>query len=353
MMSRTYWMAFLLALIGLAPWMGVQAQTGTPVIRSFTVDQVPELVPGTELIFRVGGTAGGSLQLDIDGVASPLGLTETSAGMYAGAYTISIRDKVRHDSRVLATLRFDGRQATVALGQTLLTAEAHARASAPVPAPVQISRLETRNTGALTGGHVISFFVDATPGGLAMVSLDGGKSTIPLTEERTGRYSGRYTVKTRDHFSDNTQAQFSLILGDKTLRAAKPLGSGAVTPVAQAAPVEPPPACEGCGVVVSVDAVKVKGTPNYVGAIAGGVAGAALGNQIGKGDGRTLATVLGAVGGAVAGREVEKQVRADTRYDLTVKLDNGTTRVVSYDTNPGLAVGTKVRFDGDLLRVRD
>ena len=49
MMSRTYWIAFLLALIGLAPWVGVQAQSGTPVIRSFTVDQVPELVPGTEL----------------------------------------------------------------------------------------------------------------------------------------------------------------------------------------------------------------------------------------------------------------------------------------------------------------
>ncbi|MCB2001501.1 MAG: glycine zipper 2TM domain-containing protein [Burkholderiaceae bacterium] len=355
MMSRTYWIAFLLALIGLAPWVGVQAQSGTPVIRSFTVDQVPELVPGTELVFRVGGSAGGSLQLDIDGVASPLGLTETSAGMYAGAYTISIRDKVRHDSRVLATLRLDGRQTTVALSQTLLTAEAHARASAPAPVPVQISRIETRNTGALTGGHVISFIVDATPGGLAMVSLDGGKSTIPLTEERTGRYIGRYTVKTRDQFSDATLAQFSLVLADKTMRAAKPLGSGAVTPVAQAAPVEPAPApaCDGCGVVVSVNTVKVKGKPNYVGAIAGGVAGAALGNQVGKGDGRTLATVLGAVGGAVAGREVEKQVRSDTRYDLTVKLDNGTTRVVSYDANPGLAVGTKVRFDGELLRVRD
>ena len=352
MMSRTYWMPFLLALFGLVPWMGVQAQSGTPVIRSFTVDQVPELVPGTELIFRVGGSAGGSLQLDIDGVASPLGLTETSAGMYAGAYTISIRDKISHDSRVLATLRLDGRQATVALGQTLLTAAAHARMNAAVPVQPQISRIETRNTGALTGGHVISFFVDGTPGGLAMVSLDGGKSTIPLTEERTGRYSGRYTVKTRDQFSDNTQAQFSLVLADKTLRAAKPLGSGAVAPVAQAAPAEPP-VCDGCGVVVSVNTVKVKGKPNYVGAIAGGVAGAALGNQVGKGDGRTLATVLGAVGGAVAGREVEKQVRSDTRFDVTVKLDNGTTRVVSYDANPGLAVGSKVRFDGELLRVRD
>jgi len=351
MMLRNYSMTLLLAVLGFLPLAGAQAQTGTPVIRSFSVDQVPELVPGTELIFRVNGNAGGTLQIDIDGVASPLGLAETSAGLYAGAYTISIRDKIAYNGRVVATLRLDGRQTTAALGQTLLTEAAYAKASAAVQVQPQISRIETRNTGAFSGGHEISFIVNGTPGGSAMVSLDGGKSTIPLAEERSGsgRYSGRYTVKTRDQFSDATPAQFSLALADKTTRAAKPLASGALVPVAQ---VEPP-RCDGCGVVQLVKTVKVKGKPNYLGAIAGGVAGAALGNQVGKGDGRSVATVLGAVGGAVAGREIEKQVRSDTRYDVTVKLDNGTTRMISYEADPGIAVGAKVRFDGDLLRTRD
>jgi outer membrane lipoprotein SlyB len=360
MMFRTFWMSLALAMAAslLLPQALAQVQPGAPVIRSFTVDQVAELAPGTELVFRVNGSAGGSLQLDIDGVANPLGLAETSPGLYAGAYTISIRDTISHTSRVLATLRLGGRQTTVALAQTLLNEAAHARLTTP-PAQVQpvaqISRIETRNTGALTGGHEISFVVNGTPGGSAMVSLDGGKSTIALTEERTGRYSGHYTIKTRDQFSAQTQAQFTLVFADKTVRAAKPLASGvSVVPVATAeVAASSPPPCEACGVVASVKAVKVKGKPNYVGAIAGGVAGAALGNQVGKGDGRSLATVLGAVGGAVAGREIEKQVRSDVRYDVVVKLDNGSTRTISYASDPGVAVGAKVRFDGETLRMRD
>lgn len=356
MTLRTFCMSWLLAMVtGLLPLSQVQAQSGTPVIRSFTVDQVPELAPGTELIFRVAGSAGGNLQLDIDGVATPLGLAEISPGQYAGAYTISIRDKIGHTSRVLATLRVDGRQTTAALGQTLLTEAAHAKLATPpaqLQPTVQISRLETRNSGALTGGHEITFTVNGTPGGQAMVSLDGGKSTIALAEERSGRYSGRYTIKSRDQLNGQTQAQFSLVFADKTARAAKALASGAMVVPVVAAEVTAPP-CEACGVVASVQAVKAKGKPNYVGAIAGGVAGAALGNQVGKGDGRTLATVLGAVGGAVAGREIEKQVRSDVRYDVTVKLDNGSTRTISYEADPGLAVGAKVRFDGDTLRMRE
>ncbi len=349
-MLRTTRKILLLALFGLLALGGAaQAQTGGPVIRSFSVDQVPELAPGTELIFRVIGSAGGRLQLDIDGVANPLGLAETSAGTYAGAYTISIRDKVTPTSRVLATLRLDTRQTSVTLGQTLLTEAAHAKATAVLPVQPQISRIETRNTGALSGGHEISFIVNGTPGGSATVSLDGGKSTLPLAEERGGRYSGRYTIKSRDQFTDATQALFTLAMADKTTRAAKPLASGAVVPVA----LVEPPRCDACGVVVSVNQVKVKGKPNYLGAIAGGVAGAALGNQVGKGDGKTAATVLGAVGGAVAGREIEKRVRSGIRYDVAVKLDNGSTRSVSYEADPGLAVGAKVQFDGDTLRVRE
>ncbi len=344
-------MMLMLAMTSLLPLSGAHAQGSAPVIRSFAVDQVAELVPGTELIFRVNASPGGTVQLDIDGVASPLGLSETSAGMYAGAYTISIRDTIRPDSRVLATLRRDNRQASATLGQTLLTEAAHARAMALAHPQPQLTRIETRNTGALTGGNELIFTAHGTAGGSAQVSLDGGRTMIPLTEERAGRYSGRYTVKTRDQFGDATQALFSLTVADKTTRSAKPLASGALVPTALVEPVAV--ACTTCAVVVSVNKVKVKGKPNYVGAIAGGVAGAALGNQVGKGDGRTLATVLGVLGGAVAGREVEKQVRSDSHYDVVVRLDDGSSRTVSYPSDPGLAVGAKVRLEGDQLRLRD
>lgn len=351
MMFRNGCMALMLVLTSFVPMSGSQAQGNTSVIRSFTVDQVAELVPGSELVFRVNASPGGSVQLDIDGVSNPLGLSETGAGVYAGAYTISIRDRIRPDSRVLATVRLNGRQSSATLAQSLLTEAAHAKAMALASPPPQLTRIETHHTGALTGGHELTFHARGTAGGSAQVSLDGGKTMMALTEDRAGRYSGRYTIKTRDQFGDDTQALFVLTVADKTTRATKALTNGAMVPVAVPEPM--PVACLHCGVVVAVNTVKVKGKPNYIGAIAGGVAGAALGNQVGKGDGRTLATVLGVVGGAVAGREVEKQVRSDNRYDVVVRLDDGSSRTVSYPSDPGILVGAKVRFEGDQLHTRE
>ena len=340
--------AFLMGLAGFMPVAGALAQTGAPVIRSLSVEQVPQLSPGTELVFRAVGTAGGQLVLDIDGLTNQIGLSETSQGNYAGAYTISIRDKIPFDAKVKATLKVGSQQVSTLLGQHLLTDAEHAKlaAVAAPPAP-QISRIETRNTGGFTGGHELSFIVSATPGGSMLVTLDGGVSSFALAEESSGRYTGRYTVKSRDQFSATTPAVVTLTLADKTLRGAKNLAPGASAPTAVAAP-----ACDGCGVVASVNKVKVKGKPNYIGAIAGGVAGAALGNQVGKGDGKSAATILGAVGGAVAGREIEKNVKSGNRFDVIVRLDNGTSRTVSYDNDPGFAAGAKVQFVGDVLQTR-
>ncbi len=338
----------LMVLAGFMPVAGAMAQTSAPVIRSLSAEQVPQLTPGTELVFRAAGTAGGQLVLDIDGLTNQIGLSETSQGNYAGAYTISIRDKIPFDAKVKATLRVGSQQVSALLGQNLLTDAEHARllAAAAPPTP-QISRIETRNTGGFTGGHELSFIVNATPGGNMAVTLDGGVSSFALAEESSGRYTGRYTVKSRDQFSATTPAVVTLVLADKTVRVAKNLAPGAAAPTALAAP-----ACDGCGVVASVKKVKVKGKPNYVGAIAGGVAGAALGNQVGKGSGNTAATILGAVGGAVAGREIEKNVKSGNRYDVVVRLDNGTSRTMSYDNDPGVAVGAKVQFVGDVLQTR-
>lgn len=344
MTIRKSWMAFFAAVFSL--FLASAALAQTPAIRSFSVDQVPVLTPGTELIFRVGGTAGGALTMQLDGVTSTIGLTETRSGVYEGAYTISVRDKITYASKAVATLKLGNLSTQASLSQTLLTPEAHAKA-APPPAPVvSISRFETKNSGALTGGHEINFIVEGTPAAKASVSMDGGKTSIGLIEEKSGRYVGAYTVKTRDQFSDATQTVATLTLGDKKATLSKTLAVGAITPKAVAVADAK---CLECGVVQSVNAVKVKGKPNYVGAIAGGVAGAALGSQVGKGDGNTAATVVGAVGGAVAGREIEKRVRSTTRYDVAVKLNDGTLKTVSFENDPGFKVGSKVKLSGETL----
>jgi outer membrane lipoprotein SlyB len=321
-----------------------------PAITSLSVEQVAELVPGTELVFRANATANGVLRLKVDGVASLIELPQARPGAYEGAYTVSIRDKITPDSKVTATLAVGDRQATAVMAQHLLTAEAHAKATAAANPALAISRFETGNSGALAGGHEVNFTVNGTPGAKASVSLDGGKTRIALAEEKAGVYTGSYTIKTRDRLNDSTQVRATLEQGARKASLVKPLLAGATvaSPVAVAAPK-----CDTCGVVQSVTAVKLKGKPNFVGAIAGGVAGGVLGNQVGKGDGNTAATVIGAVGGAVAGREIEKRVRASTVYDVVVKMEDASTRTVRFEAQPAFTAGSKVKLSGTTLVAND
>lgn len=109
-------------------------------------------------------------------------------------------------------------------------------------------------------------------------------------------------------------------------------------------------ACDNCGRVVKVNVVEQQGEGSGLGAIAGGVAGAVIGNQVGGGSGRKIATVAGAAGGAYAGHQAEKYYKTAKRYDVIVRMEDGSRRTVSYDKEPGYAVGDKVRVvDGKLV----
>ena len=119
----------------------------------------------------------------------------------------------------------------------------------------------------------------------------------------------------------------------------------------QAAGERPAPAgCRSCGTVESLRVVKVKGDGSGIGAVGGGVLGGVVGNQIGGGNGRTAMTVLGAIGGGLAGNEVEKRVRSETRYDVEVRMRDGTHQVVRQ--NQPVAVGTRVVIEKGQLRVQ-
>jgi predicted lipid-binding transport protein (Tim44 family) len=134
---------------------------------------------------------------------------------------------------------------------------------------------------------------------------------------------------------------------DETAAASEPAPTPqpapAPTPAPRAAapvaPPAPPPVCENCGTV-----------SNVVGAAVGAVAGGLLGNQIGGGSGKKIATVAGAVGGGLAGHEIEKRRNTSTYWEVTVQMDNGTTRTVQYPQAPGVTVGQKVKvIDGRLV----
>jgi outer membrane lipoprotein SlyB len=103
-------------------------------------------------------------------------------------------------------------------------------------------------------------------------------------------------------------------------------------------------------VITGIHEVKTERKGTGVGAVAGGVAGIIIGNQIGGGSGKTIAKIAGAAGGAYIGNKVERKVRATTTYEVSVKLDTGTTSVVTLEHEPTLGVGAAVRIaDGDVI----
>lgn len=122
----------------------------------------------------------------------------------------------------------------------------------------------------------------------------------------------------------------------------------AKTPRVAAAEV-PKPApriCADCGKVTTINLVQQQGEGTGLGAVAGGVVGGVLGNQVGRGTGRKLATVAGAAGGAYVGHQAEKSIRTTQRWNVAVRMDNGSTRMFSFDQEPAFRVG-------DFVRVRD
>lgn len=109
------------------------------------------------------------------------------------------------------------------------------------------------------------------------------------------------------------------------------------------------PACINCGTISAIREVERKGEGTGLGAIAGGVLGGVLGHQIGHGTGKTVATVAGAAGGAYAGHQIEKGARSTKVWNVTIRMDNGSDRTLALDTAPSLAVGDRVRLEGNSI----
>jgi len=103
-------------------------------------------------------------------------------------------------------------------------------------------------------------------------------------------------------------------------------------------------ACVECGVVKSVKRVEQKGQASGVGAVAGGVIGGVIGHQFGSGRGNTVATIAGAGAGAYAGHQVEKNRNKKSYWAVTVRMDNGTVRNLTYSNRPPANEGERVKL---------
>ena len=101
--------------------------------------------------------------------------------------------------------------------------------------------------------------------------------------------------------------------------------------------------CAECGVVQSVHEIDTKGKGTGIGVVGGAAVGGVVGNQVGDGDGRRIATVVGAVGGAVLGNEIEKRVRTTKSYEITVRFEDGSSRVITEPDATAWRAGDKVK----------
>jgi len=135
---------------------------------------------------------------------------------------------------------------------------------------------------------------------------------------------------------------------EPTVQAASHAQPHAVQHRVAAAPVKL--ACSSCGVVESTRTITTRAQGSGVGAAGGAVLGGLLGNQVGGGHGKELMTVAGAIGGAVAGNQIEGQVNATHSYEITVRMDNGTTRTVRQSAESDWRSGDHVKIVDGVVR---
>lgn len=125
---------------------------------------------------------------------------------------------------------------------------------------------------------------------------------------------------------------------------------------------KPRPGCTGaCGTVQSIAAVAERQVWTPLGSVApgsradnglGGTPSATAQMQIGPGFSNQGMVVIGAAGGAVYAQKPSEYRR--NRFDVTLKMDDGSTRVVSMSYEPlFLQEGDYVRVAGNNLELVD
>ncbi|QYF92183.1 glycine zipper 2TM domain-containing protein [Massilia sp. PAMC28688] len=338
---------FLSLSLVTAPAQAQQYQTSatavTPRIRGFEVDEVRRLRPGTELTFKLYGTPGGRANLNIKGARRNLAMAEIEPGEYEGTYTIGTRDRITPTSSVTANLRVGNLVTSGVLAESLVRGNTVASNGNP-----RIERFDVRGDNDLSPGSELNFTVYGTPGAKVDMAIQGARGIFFLPEIKPGEYAGEYTIRRADRIVPNSAVTANMRIGNRvaTTKLNKPLMVASAPPVRAASTTR---YCPDCAVVEAINVVQVDGEGHYLGTIGGGLIGAALGSQVGDGSGKTAAQIAGALGGAYIGRNIERNSKRTQVYEVVVRFPNGGTQTVTYENEPALRVGEKVRINNGVL----
>lgn len=108
--------------------------------------------------------------------------------------------------------------------------------------------------------------------------------------------------------------------------------------------------CGSCGVIEAVREIKKPRPTTGAAMVAGAASGAVLGYQVSGGSGRDLMAVLGLLLGALSGNQMQKEANSTKTYEITVRFDDGSTRVLTELNPPAWKAGDPVKIINGRIR---
>jgi hypothetical protein len=169
----------------------------SPQIDSFSVNQVNQLTPGTELVFTLQGTPNGQATFTLGNLATNIPMREIEPGVYQGRYTIRTQDRLSNSVVVRANLVQGGRIASTRLEQPLVADTG----SGNQPAQgLYINRFTVQPVSQLLPGTELTFTLTGTPNAIATFTIAGIAVNQPMREVAPGNYQGEYVIRSRDVF---------------------------------------------------------------------------------------------------------------------------------------------------------
>ena len=185
----------------------------SPQISNFSVAAQQPIAPGSDIDFTLEGTPRGQASVRMPGVNKNIILREVSSGVYQGSHTISSRDKLGRQPTARATLRLRGM--TTVSTQILISPVANApQAGLPV-----IERFGVTPVARIEPGAELRFGATGSPGGRALLTIDGVVQGVPMAEVRPGHYEGAYTIRRNDNFPASLNISMALEANGQVVRS--------------------------------------------------------------------------------------------------------------------------------------
>ena len=194
-----------------------------PQITDFSVVAPQPIGPGTDIDFTLEGTPRSQASVRVSGVNKTINMREVSEGVYEGSYTVSRRDQLGAQPTARVTLRLRGMTATTAQALAVaVVSPAPAAPPKPVLAPVAapvIERFGVVPVARIEPGAELKFAASGTPGGRALLTIDGVVRDLVMAEVRPGRYEGAYTIKRNDNFPASLNIAMALEANGQVTRS--------------------------------------------------------------------------------------------------------------------------------------